>query len=153
MMRIILSVCILMSIACRREDRPDRGRYDEYGCEAPDRYLAQDEPYPDPDAVRDYENCRKFNAFLAECKERGYAPVGNACRRVRDGKKEYTGRTEFLGDYGFSENWWSDCKPHAVPATDPGDDPRCFGVEAGDDPAKTPWPCVAQPPEWCPPNP
>lgn len=153
MKRFVLSVGLLsLTFACRRAPEPD-GAYDAYGCRYPERYGSYDPLGPDPDALREYEACSKFGRFREGCVEIGAMMVGSACQRVRDGKVEYTGPSPLLGDYGFSENWWIDCKPHAVPYVEPGDPIACLTVEAEDDPAKLPWDCVSQPPEWCPPAP
>lgn len=152
MTRIAVTLCLLTlaSAACRKAHEADPSR-DEYGCRYPERYFSED-PWPaDPDEVHEYRSCSDFGRFRQECASRGYEMVGSACRRVRNGKAEYTGRSPYLGLYDLNdEGAWDDCKPKVLRPVEPGDPLECYGLEPDIDPASAPWSCVVEPPAWCP---
>lgn len=137
--KILSVVAFVLSCGCNPDTRKEQE--DSFGCS----YVTGYEP--------EYLECNLAGHFERDCLYVGGEMVGKACRVVRGGRPEYTAPSEYTRRYDFSHGSWTDCKPHAVPAREPGDPHECYGVEEGDDPAKTPVACLSEPPVWCPTNP
>ena len=151
MTRIATTLCLLVLVSgCRKASEPDT-THDEYGCRYPERYFSEDPTPADPDEVRAYRACSSYGWFRQECVQHGHQMVGPACRRIRNGKVEYSGPSHYFEQYSYDEDGhWDDCKPKILLPMEPGDPLECYGLEPDADPATAPWQCVIRPPAWCP---